>query len=107
MPDAPAISRPTYAKATVGRPDVDWLSETCSQLKYGECRTRRCLLRGGYSGTGGFDPKIATCEEKELLTYIGRLEAVVKAARAAKPFPSTSRWFALSRALAALGDGDG
>ncbi|HDZ37134.1 MAG TPA: hypothetical protein ENH62_02415 [Marinobacter sp.] len=57
---------------------MDWLKETCSQLRYGECRTRRCLLRGGYSGTGGFDPQIATCEEKEVLAYIKALEAALR-----------------------------
>ena len=36
------------------------------------------------------------------------LEAVVEAARDARPFPSTSRWFALTKALADLdGEGDG
>ena len=82
---------------------MDWLKETCSQLRYGECRTRRCLLRGGYSGTGGFDPQIATCEEKEVLAYIEALEARQVKLEEALELSGVDA----DEILAALGDGDG
>ena len=44
---------------------AEWLREQCSRLKHGQCTTRRCIIRGGYSGRGGFDIRIATCEAKE------------------------------------------
>ena len=82
---------------------MDWLKETCSQLRYGEGRTRRCLLRGGYSGTGGFDPQIATCEEKEVLAHIEALEARQVKLEEALELSGVDA----DEILAALGDGDG
>ena len=54
--------------------DFDWLREQCSLLMYGQCTTRSCLIRGGYSGRGSVDTSIATCEAKELFDYVIRLE---------------------------------
>lgn len=47
--------------------DSIWLTEQCNRYAKGQCLTRRCLIRGGYSGTGPVeDPDCATCEAKEI-----------------------------------------
>ena len=33
----------------------------CLRIKAGECTKRSCLVNGGYTGSGGFDPNIASC----------------------------------------------
>lgn len=44
-----------------------WLTEQCNRYAKGQCLTRRCLIRGGYSGTGPVeDPDCATCEAMEI-----------------------------------------
>jgi hypothetical protein len=37
----------------------------CNRYANGYCSSSRCLVRGGYSGTGPVDYAIATCEEHE------------------------------------------
>ena len=39
--------------------------ERCNRTTNGFCSTRRCLVRGGYCGSGPVDYSIATCEEYE------------------------------------------
>ena len=61
---------------------LHWLAKGCSRLTHGQCTTRRCIIRGGYSGSGGYDPDIATCEEKERydrLTRADDAEALLEA----------------------------
>ena len=55
-----------------------WLAEQCNRWANGQCLTRRCLLRGGYSGSGPVDnPDCATCEAKEIAAKIAALQASV------------------------------
>lgn len=37
----------------------------CNRYVNGQCHSRRCLMRGGYSGTGPVKYCDATCEEHE------------------------------------------
>ena len=37
----------------------------CNRYVNGTCMTRRCLVRGGYCGSGPVDYSTATCEEHE------------------------------------------
>ena len=65
------------------KPDIpDWLNEQCSRLKYGQCTTRRCLVRGGYTGPPA-SPDIATCEAYEISTKLDEQAVEVKVMRAA------------------------
>lgn len=57
----------------------DWLRSQCSRLRYKQCATRRCLIRGGYGGSGAVDLNIATCEAKEAYQLIGQIAALREA----------------------------
>ena len=41
------------------------LADDCSRMSHGQCTTRRCAVRGGYSGGGSWDIETATCETYE------------------------------------------
>jgi hypothetical protein len=42
----------------------DLLTDQCQRLKHGQCSTRGCLIRGGWT-SGPVDYQIATCEAFE------------------------------------------
>ena len=46
----------------------------CSRVDHGQCLTRRCALRGGYPGSGGYDPAISTCPVFEAESAIAKAE---------------------------------
>lgn len=55
------------ARVEALKPDIkDWLTEECGRLKNGQCMTRCCLVRGGYTGAGAVDYDAATCEAYEV-----------------------------------------
>ena len=60
------------------KPDTKWIEEQCSRIRYGQCSTRGCLIRGGYNGKGPVDLSIATCEAREVIEYILHLEETRK-----------------------------
>lgn len=43
----------------------EWLKDQCNRYTNGQCHTRGCLVRGGYSGNGPFSYGIATCQAHE------------------------------------------
>lgn len=49
---------------------MDYLRSQCSRFISGQCTTLRCIRRGGYSGSGGYNPEIATCEYWEAVAAV-------------------------------------
>lgn len=68
-------------KSTPPRPStVELLSEQCNRLKYGQCSTRRCLVRGGYAGAPvNYD--IATCEIFEAVSVVNQCKEALRSAK--------------------------
>ena len=106
MPNTPA-KRPTYAKATVGRPDVEAIAarRTSEQL-CAECGARLSIVCTDIPALIEYIEALEARQES--------LEAVVKAAEVLRVDGSWGRLLEanmpgnnLLSALAALGDGDG
>lgn len=58
---------------------IDFHGKMCSRILYGECSTRRCLVRGGWSAGDGSGYDKATCEAFETCRILGdAIDASVK-----------------------------
>ncbi|MBA3670251.1 MAG: hypothetical protein H0W71_09375 [Sphingomonas sp.] len=57
---------------------VEHLERQCNRHALGKCMTRKCLLRGGYSGTGPVGDVVATCEEHEAAAMIEQQAATIE-----------------------------
>lgn len=55
---------------------LEWLKEECSALKYGQCSTRACMVRGGWKPGEG-DWSKATCPAYEATRAINCLDEIV------------------------------
>lgn len=55
---------------------IKYHSDNCIRLKYGECRTLRCLQLGGYRKNLVIDSAIATCEENETVSWLKYLRGL-------------------------------
>lgn len=69
-------------------PDVvTWLKGQCGRYLNGQCMTRRCLVRGGYTDAGSVDYDAATCEPHEIVQALAA-QPQVDAAAAAREIES-------------------
>jgi hypothetical protein len=54
-----------------------YLTDECMRLTYGECRTRGCLVRGGYKN-GPVDSNKATCISYEIYNELLLKDDLIK-----------------------------
>jgi hypothetical protein len=55
---------------------IQYHSDNCMKLKYGDCRTLRCLKLGDYRKNLVIDSAISTCEENETVYWLNYLKSL-------------------------------